>query len=187
MKITRALPIVLLAFVFASPRAFALGPYFGLHMGDLTRIFQGSEAGDPKREFNGRVRIWQNGPTDFDGKMVAEDEEPGPEKIDLRLEFNADGTLTASLNGRTARGTIGRANPNLLTIKGTASGSYELKSGVLIKIEATGETNKIPTTITGKMNLDANGNLVLDLTFKLKTKSAIGKKLKISFDGQSPP
>ncbi len=185
MKTVPALLALVLASVLASPRAYALGPYFDLHIGDLSRIFKASEADEPKLEFKGQVRFWQNGPTDFDGKMVVEDEEPGQEKIDLRLEFNADGTLSATLNGRTARGTIDRANPNLLTIKGTASGSYELQSGVLIKIKAAGETNKIPTTITGKMNLDANGNLILDVTFKLKTQTAIGKKLKISFRGKS--
>ncbi len=182
------LPVVFAAWGLSIGSAKAFDPFFGFFGGlsefeVLAYLF----AGDPfssRDNFDATASVTQTG-TVFDAQVQVKGKK-GPEKVDVVINLNADGTGSCLVGGTVIAGkgakVRGPRPGSKFKIKSKAAGTWALAGGVQTVMAFSGKTNGVPTTINAIMDLNAAGQLTLDVKLKFK-KNKLLKKASLKFIG----
>jgi len=171
---TRTGRIVLALFLslgMLSAPARAFDPYFGFYAGPFQYIialfYFSGQAALLQGQWDAKATVVQTGGS-YDAKIKTEAKK-GPEKVEIIIDLNADGTGTCAINGKLVAGKPKARGPKpgaIFKFNSKATGTWKLVEGVKTEMVFTGKTNGVKTTIGVVMNLNAQGALLLDVKMK---------------------
>lgn len=183
-------------FALLSPAAHAFNPYFGEYRSIFNcKDYLVSDSEEKPRTLRctnidtNAVAVIRNTGGPFDAKVTVRGRS-GRKKKTYVITLNSDGTGTCTSNGRLIAGIKRAASLNGVTpgstvkTETTASGTWTLGDGVRTTLVFEGETNGVPTKITGFMDLTDEGEYVLNL--KTTYKKGNGLFAKPSVDKFGP-
>ncbi len=163
--------------------AQARGPFIGSYDGRCDRK---AERGKPKkRKLKAQAVVTQNGPTNYDIRAEVTAAGSG-EKIEIVLDLGADNKGTLAINGVVVAGPEARApkaKPKKLKFNLKATGAATFVGPLRQTIAMKGSSGGKPFTVSGVMDLDAKGGLILDLGVKFSKASSLGKSASFDFQG----
>lgn len=163
--------------------AQAREPFIGSYDGRCDRK---ADRGKPKkRKLKAQAVVEQNGPTNYDVLATVTASGNG-EKMDIVLDLDSNNQGTLKINGVIIAGPearIPRAKPKKIKIALKASGTAAFVGPLRQTLTMKGTSGGKPFTVSGVMDLDAKGGLILDFGVKFSKTSSLGKTASFAFRG----